>query len=136
MLDVRAGEQVRLGVGGVRGDLVGNAVVGAQSGVVVAGQLGLTRGGGAVPQHRVEVDQVRLSLALKNIKADCQARAPNRRGVGDGSSGKALRLELRELADEGVVVSAHDRYKRLLCGHVLVDDCGADARGSVSVIYL
>ena len=66
-LDVRAREQLLLGVGGPRGDLVGDAVVSVQLGVVVVLQLGKAGAALVVPDHRVEVDQVGFGLALKDV---------------------------------------------------------------------
>ena len=68
-----------------------------------------------------------FGLALQDVQAERQARAPNGRGVGDGGAGEALRLERRELADEGVVVRADHRHKGLLGRYVPVDDGRVDA---------
>src|SRR4030081_1301903 len=96
-LDVRAGDQICLGIGGVGVHLVGDAVVGVERRVVVVGELGQSRGALVVPDLGVEVPQVRLRLALKNFQAERQTRAPNCRGIGHGGAGKALRLEVDEL---------------------------------------
>src|ERR1700674_1399619 len=133
MLDVRAGDQVRLGVGGPRGDLERDAVVSVQLGVVVVLQLGQAGAALVVPDNRVEVYQVRLGLALENVQAEREASTTDGRGIGYGGARKALSLEVRELTDERVVVGADHRYKRLLGRHVLVDDGRVDARGPDSV---
>src|ERR1700704_5948428 len=122
MLDGRAGDQLLFGVGRVRRDLIRDAVVRVQIRVVVTRQLRRAGSTLVVPDLRVEVDEVRGRLALENVQADGEARASDGRRVGYGGAGEPLALEVYELAEGSVIVSADHRYERFLCRHVLVDD--------------
>src|SRR5437588_1904117 len=133
LTDVSALEEVVFGVGRVRRDLVGDAVVSVEFRVVVVLQLAQAGGALVVPDSGVEVDQVRVTLALEDVQTDRQARAPYRRRVGDGGARKTLRLQVDKVTDEGVVVGADRWHIRLLGRRVSVDDGRVDARGPDSV---
>src|SRR4030081_3730211 len=133
MLDVRASDQVCLGVRGPRGNLERDAVVSVQLRVVVVLQLGKAGAALVVPDNRVEVNEVRLALALENVQGGRKAGTADGRGIGHCGARRSLCLEVRQLADERVVVGADYGYERLFGRHVLVDDGRVDPRGPDSV---